>query len=76
MAKKKKSPMEAALEYVPKDSVLMGLKSAIPEPEPKPSMIGKIIKAPFRLVAKVVGGILGIPIGILRTLFGGLRRSR
>lgn len=72
MAKKKKRPLEAALDYLPSESILVGTDSAIPEPEPKPSLIGKLVKAPFRLV----GGIVGIPLGILRTLVRGLSRSR
>lgn len=72
MAKKKKRPLQAALEYLPSEQVLMGLGSAIPEPEPKQSLLGKIIKAPFRLILKVIG----MPFSILGTLVRGLRRSR
>ena len=54
------------LDYEPSADALTGFRSLMPPPPPrKPSTLGRIVKAPFKVVAlpfKAVAKILGAPL--------------
>jgi len=56
------------LEERPDDSALMGYRSLMPAPEKKPSLIGRIVRLPGKIIAlpfKLVWGVLRLPLRLL-----------
>ncbi len=57
------------LEHTPDDKSLAGFGSLMPKADPKPSLISRLIKAPFKLIGlpfRAAKAVLLLPVRVLR----------